>query len=139
MSPYRSICALARPLPPVLGRPLPGIARYKQEFAFYAPEQRLTLELPSPYLRNEPSRLIVEGGEVGTTHSWVREEILSYDEAFRRELDEFADCIATGRTPRTSGHDGLADLRLCEAVARKHAGLDLNSSALAASTQPPSA
>ena len=118
---------------------MPGIARYKQEFAFYSPGQRLTLELPSPYLRNEPSRLIVEGGEVGSTHSWVREETLSYDEAFRRELDEFADCIATGRTPRTSGHDGLADLRLCEAVARKHAGLDVSSSAPAASTQPPGA
>ncbi len=104
---------------------MPGIARYKQEFAFYAPEQRLTLELPSPYLRNEPSRLIVEGGETGTTHSWAREEILSYDEAFRRELDEFADCIATGRTPRTSGYDGVADLRLCEAIARKHLGLDV--------------
>jgi predicted dehydrogenase len=103
---------------------LSGIARYKQEFAFYAPDQRLTLELPSPYLRNEPSHLFVEGGEVGTTHSWVREETLSYDEAFRRELDEFADCIMTGRTPRTSGHDGLADLQLCEAVARKHLGLD---------------
>lgn len=99
---------------------LSGIARYKQEFAFYAPQQRLTLELPSPYLRNEPSRLFVEGGEVGHTHSWVREEVVSYDEAFRRELDEFADCIATGRSPRTSGHDGLADLRLCEAVALKH-------------------
>lgn len=103
---------------------LSGIARYKQEFAFYAPEQRLTLELPSPYLRNEPSRLIVEGGEVAGTHSWAREEIVSYDEAFRRELDEFADCIAMGRTARTSGYDGLADLRLCEAVARKHLGLD---------------
>ena len=103
---------------------MPGIARYKQEFAFYSPEQRLTLELPSPYLRNEPSRLIVEGGEVGTTHSWAREETLSYDEAFRRELDEFADCIATGRTARTSGYDGLADLRLCEAIARKHLGLE---------------
>ncbi len=85
---------------------LSGITRYKQEFAFYAPQQRLTLELPSPYLRNEPSRLFVEGGEVGNTHSWVREEVLSYDEAFRRELDEFSDCIATGRSPRTSGYDG---------------------------------
>ncbi|MDE3133639.1 MAG: Gfo/Idh/MocA family oxidoreductase [Acidobacteriota bacterium] len=103
---------------------MPGIARYKQEFAFYAPEQRFTLELPSPYLRNEPSRLVVEGGEVGSTHSWAREEILSYDEAFRRELDEFADCIGTGRVARTSGYDGLADLRLCEAVARRHLGLD---------------
>jgi predicted dehydrogenase len=103
---------------------LPGIARYKQEFAFYAPEQRLTLELPSPFLRNMPSRLFVEGGDPGTTHSWERAEIVSYDEAFKRELVEFADCIATGREPRTSGHDGLADLRLCEAVARAHQGLD---------------
>jgi predicted dehydrogenase len=101
---------------------LPGIARYKQEFAFYAPDQRLTLELPSPFLRSMPSRLFVEGGDPGTTHSWERGEIVSYDEAFRRELVEFADCIATGREPRTSGHDGLADLRLCEAVARAHQG-----------------
>jgi predicted dehydrogenase len=104
---------------------LPGIARYKQEFAFYAPEQRLTLELPSPFLRNAPSRLIVEGGESGTASSWAREEVVSYDEAFKRELREFADCVRTGREPRTSGADGLADLRLCEAVARAHEGLDL--------------
>jgi predicted dehydrogenase len=115
---------------------LSGIARYKQEFAFYAPAQRMTLELPSPYLRNEPSRLIVEGGEVGSTHSWAREEVLSYDEAFRRELDEFADCIATGRRPRTSGYDGLADLRLCEAVARAHLGLDAELASAGDATQP---
>src|ERR1700753_1030256 len=59
---------------------LSGIARYKQEFAFCAPAQGMTLELPSPYLRNEPSRLFVEGGVVGTAHSWVREEVVSYDE-----------------------------------------------------------
>jgi predicted dehydrogenase len=116
---------------------LPGIARYKQEFAFYSPQQRITLELPSPYLRNEPSRLIVEGGEVGSAHSWAREETVSYDEAFRRELDEFADCIATGRTPRTSGHDGLADLRLCEAVARKHLGLETELVSARDAAQPP--
>jgi predicted dehydrogenase len=103
---------------------LPGIARYKQEFAFYAPQHRFTLELPSPFLRSMPSRLFVEGGDPGTSHSWERAEIVSYDEAFKRELVEFADCIATGREPRTSGHDGLADLRLCEAVARAHQGLD---------------
>ncbi len=102
---------------------LPGIARYKQEFAFYAPDQRLTLELPSPFLRSMPSRLFVEAGQPGTTHSWAREELVSFDEAFKRELIEFADCIATGREPRTSGRDGLSDLRLCEAVARVHQGL----------------
>ena len=103
---------------------LPGIARYKQEFAFYAPEQRLTLELPSPFLRSAPSRLVVEGGQGGTSHSWERDEVVSYDEAFKRELREFADCVRTGREPRTSGADGLADVRLCEAVARASEGLD---------------
>lgn len=98
---------------------LPGIAAYRQEFAFYAPDRRLILELPSPFLASMPSRLFVEGGEPGSTHSWKREEIVSYDEAFRRELVEFADCIASGREPRTSGADGLADVRLCEAIARE--------------------
>lgn len=102
---------------------LPGIARYKQEFAFYAPDQRLTLELPSPFLRSMPSRLFVEGGDPGTSHSWVREEIVSYDEAFKRELIEFSDCVQSGVEPRTSASDGLADIRLCEAVARVNQGL----------------
>jgi predicted dehydrogenase len=97
---------------------LPGIARYRQEFAFYAPDRRLTLELPSPFLRNMPSRLILEEGEVGTAGAWQREEVVGYDEAFRRELVEFADCIATGREARTAGADGLADVRLCELIAR---------------------
>jgi predicted dehydrogenase len=101
---------------------LPGIARYRQEFAFYAPDERLTLELPSPFLRNMPSRLLVEEGHAGTPHAWVREEVVSYDEAFRRELIEFSECIRSGRQPVTSGSDGVRDLVLMESIARAHAG-----------------
>lgn len=99
---------------------LPGIARYQQEFAFLSPDRRLTLRLPSPFLASMPSRLVVEGGEPGTGHSWAREETVSYEEAFKRELVEFSECIASGREARTSGSDGLADVRLCEAIARVH-------------------
>jgi len=99
---------------------LPGIARYQQELCFYAPAQRLRLELPSPFLRSMPTRLVVEGGEPGSAHSWEREEITSYEEAFKRELVEFSDCLRTGREPRTSGPDGLRDMRLAEAIARSH-------------------
>ncbi|HEY6395990.1 MAG TPA: Gfo/Idh/MocA family oxidoreductase [Solirubrobacteraceae bacterium] len=99
---------------------LPGIARYRQEFAFYAPDQRLTLALPSPFLRSMPSKLIVEGGEPGTAHSWRRDEVVSYEEAFKRELIEFSECIATGREARTNGEDGLRDMRLAEAIAVAH-------------------
>jgi predicted dehydrogenase len=100
---------------------LPGIARYRQELSLYAPEQRLTLELPSPFLRSMPTRLLVEGGESGGPHSWAREELVSFGEAFKRELVEFSDCIRKRRAPRTSGHDGLRDMRLAEAIAKTHA------------------
>src|SRR5207248_3670961 len=39
---------------------LPSIARYEMEFAFYAPERRLTLAFPSPFLRSMPTRLTIE-------------------------------------------------------------------------------
>jgi predicted dehydrogenase len=97
---------------------LPGITSYRQELACYAPGCRLTLELPSPFLANLPSRLIAEGGQLGSAHSWRRDEIVSFDDAFRLELVEFADCISSGREPRTSGADGLRDMRMAEAIAR---------------------
>ena len=99
---------------------LPGIARYQQELCFYSPAQRLTLELPSPFLRSMPTRLVIEGGTPGSAQSWEREEVTSYDEAFKRELVEFSECIRTGREPRTSGADGLRDMRLAETLARSH-------------------
>jgi predicted dehydrogenase len=99
---------------------LPGMARYQQQVAVYGLERRLTLTLPSPYLPNEPSELAVEGGEAGTTHSWRRTEIVSYEEAFERELVEFDECVRSGREPRTPGLDGLRDVALCGAVLRAH-------------------
>ena len=42
---------------------LPGIARYQMEFALYAPDRRVTLSFPSPFLRNEPTTIEIEGGD----------------------------------------------------------------------------
>ena len=61
---------------------LPGIARYQMDFAFYAPDRRLTLAFPSPFLRSAPTLLTLEGGEAGTPRSWQTEEITSYEESF---------------------------------------------------------
>jgi predicted dehydrogenase len=99
---------------------LSGIARYRQEFMFLAPDERLTLTLPSPYLRNMPSELTVEGGEPGSTHSWSRVEIVSYDEAFKRELVELHGAICEDRAPHTDGRDGLHDVMLCRSIAQAH-------------------
>jgi predicted dehydrogenase len=101
---------------------LPGIARYRQELGFYAPNGRLVLTLPSPFLRSAPSHLTIEGGEPGGPHAWERDEVVSFEEAFKRELMAFHEAIVSGVEPRTSGLDGLRDLHLCEAIARVHLG-----------------
>jgi predicted dehydrogenase len=99
---------------------LPGIARYQMEFALYAPQRRVTLAFPSPFLRNEPASLVVEGGDVGTARSWRSEEVVGYESGFRRELEAFHSCVTTGAVPATSGRDGLADVALCQAIISCH-------------------
>ena len=88
---------------------LPGIARYGMEFALYAPDRRLRLTFPSPFLRNEPAVLEIEGGTGGTGRSWRTEEIVGYESGFKRELAAFHDCVVTGRrrpprAGRAAGH-----------------------------------
>jgi predicted dehydrogenase len=95
---------------------LPGITRYQQELVFYAPDRRLRLSFPSPFLRNAPTELVIEGGIVGDPGSWATREVVGYEEAFKLELIEFAEAIADRRAPRTTGEDGLADVELCVAI-----------------------
>lgn len=104
---------------------LPGIARYEQDWSFYGPDARASLSFPSPFLRNEPTKLVVEGGEAGTAHTWRSVHTVSYDEAFKRELLEFHAAVQEGRPPRTDGEDGLRDVVLCQSIARAHAGVSV--------------
>jgi predicted dehydrogenase len=97
---------------------LPGIARYKMEFALYAPDRRLTLSFPSPFLRSEPTILEIEEGEPGTARSRVAQEITSFESPFKRELLAFHDSVVTGLPPLTSGIDGLRDIALCQSIIR---------------------
>ena len=95
---------------------LPGIARYQMEFALYAPDRRTTLSFPSPYLRNAPTSLVIEGGEPGTVRSWRREDVAGYESGFKRELEAFHRFVVTGTRPVTCGRDGLADVALCQSI-----------------------
>jgi len=99
---------------------LPGIARYTMEFALYAPDRRVTLSFPSPFLRGEPAVLAIEGGETGTARSWRTEEIVSYESGFKAELVAFHDSAVSGTPPATSGRDGLRDIALCQAIIECH-------------------
>ena len=90
---------------------LPGIARYEMEFALFAPNRRVTLSFPSPFLRSEPCTLTVEAGEPGTARSWRTEETVSYASAFRRELEEFHH--SARRLSSVTGPGGPCTIPLC--------------------------
>lgn len=95
---------------------LPTLPHYSMELAFYGPADRVIIRYPSPFLRNEPTDLIVEGIEDGA--AFAKAVTVSYEEAFRRELEHFYTCIAEGRQPLTSGAEGRRDLVVLQAIAR---------------------
>lgn len=93
---------------------LPGLRRYRQEIACYAPAERLTISFPSPYLKNAPTPVRLE--EQDATATWERELVVSYDEAFRRELLHFHDCVTRGEEPATTAGDARRDIVLAAAI-----------------------
>jgi len=72
---------------------------YREEYAFFGNHERVLFQLPSPYLKNFPSPVILQGGEGEL--AWEKRVIVSYDEAFRNELLAFYDCVAHNQAPQT--------------------------------------
>ena len=96
---------------------LPYVKNYAETFAFYASDGRVLIRFPSPYLRNAPTLIDLErmqGDELQVTRFTT-----SYEEAFKRELLEFDECVRTGRTPRTDGPGFRQDLEVLTEIARK--------------------
>jgi predicted dehydrogenase len=96
---------------------LPHLKNYTETFAFYASDGRVLIRFPSPYLRNAPTLVDVERMDGEELH--VTRLTASYEEAFKRELLEFADCVTTGRPPRTDAAGFRQDLELLTAIAHK--------------------
>jgi predicted dehydrogenase len=99
---------------------LPSLPRYEQDWTFLAPSARATLTFPSPFLRDAPTMLVLEEGGVEPAGTRRVEELVSYDEAFRKELLEFHASIVGGRAPRTDGDDALRDIALCRSIVGSH-------------------
>lgn len=95
---------------------IPYLRNYSQTFAFHGSEEFVRITFPSPYLNNAPThvdRARMEGDSLAETRFTV-----SYEEAFKRELLEFDDCVRTGRTPCTSGPIFRQDLEILIEIAR---------------------
>ena len=99
---------------------LPGIARYTMEFALYAPDRRVTLSFPSPFLRGEPA-VLGDRGRRGGHRALVAHR---GDRLLRERLPGRAGGVPRQRhrrhAPVTSGRDGLRDIALCQAIIECH-------------------
>ena len=68
--------------------------------------------MPSPYFLNFPSPVIVQGGDGEL--AWEKRVIVSYDEAFRRELLAFYDNVKNEKKPLSSVDDALKHARFIQ-------------------------
>lgn len=103
---------------------LDEVRHYDEEIAVHAESARVRIRFPSPYLRNMPTPIVIEGmdGEA----NWTKTLTVSYEEAFKQELRHFYDCVAGHTTPETDGQVGRQDIAVAldiyDAYARR-AGL----------------
>jgi len=93
-----------------------GVARYRQEFAFFSPQRGATLIFPSPFLRGAPIELVLESGSLESSASSRTVETLSFESAFKRELVEFYECVVKDREPRTTATDAVRDVAFCQEI-----------------------
>ncbi len=76
---------------------LNNLKDYREEYAFYGNHDRVIFQLPSPYFRNFPSPVTVQGyeGEL----AWEKRIIVNYEEAFRNELVAFHNNVTQHQPP----------------------------------------
>jgi len=81
---------------------------WDEELALFGSERTVRVRFPNPYLKNSPTIVRVEETVGGAL---IEQEIAaSYDEAYKRELKHFYDCVANDMEPLTDGKDGKKDL-----------------------------
>ena len=89
---------------------LPDLADYRETVAYYGRAERVILTFPSPFFRNAPTGILVEGMEHGM--ATVKRVTASMTEAFKEELVHFAECVRTGARPDTTPEEAKGDVAL---------------------------
>ncbi len=93
---------------------LPDLAHYEETVAYYAKADRVRLVFPSPFFRNMPTTVIVEGMEDGK--AFEKHVTASMKEAFKEELLHFAECVQQKKTPLTTPEEARGDVALLHQI-----------------------
>ncbi len=95
---------------------LPDLANYEETVAYYGKGNRVRLVFPSPFFRNMPTPVTVEGMENGKP--FAKTVLASMKEAFKEELLHFAECVQQRRTPTTTPEEAKGDIALLHKIFR---------------------
>jgi predicted dehydrogenase len=87
---------------------------YREEVRFHHRGGSVELTFPAPYRLHQPTLLEVETGADETRRRMIVDSI---EEAFERELLDFAAVVLDGAAPRTGIDDGRTDTITCQRVA----------------------
>jgi len=78
---------------------------YREEYAVFGNHDRVIFQLPSPYFRNFPSPVTIQGSD--DELSWEKKVTVSHAEAFENELLAFYNNIMKGTKPISSIDDAV--------------------------------
>ena len=92
------------------------LAHYEETVAYLARADRIRLVFPSPFFRNMPTAVTVEGMEEGRPYE--KRIIASMREAFKEELLHFAACVQQATTPTTTPEEARGDVALLHQIFR---------------------
>jgi predicted dehydrogenase len=93
---------------------LPDLANYEETMAYYGKGSRVRMVFPSPFFRNMPTPVIVEGMEDGKP--FAKTVTASMKEAFKEEMLHFAECVAQRKTPITTPEEAKGDVALLHKI-----------------------
>jgi len=89
---------------------------FDERIELYAQDESLELSFPSPFLAHAPTRLTRRRDDGGV--SVEQHMVAGYEEAFRRELEHFHECVVHGAPTRTPASEGRGDAEILLAIAR---------------------
>ena len=79
------------------------VRRFDEELAAFGPQRVVKIQFPSPFLKYAPTMVVVD--EMAGTQFVQKSVLASYEEAFKRELVAFHECIVTDSEPWTSAEE----------------------------------
>jgi predicted dehydrogenase len=93
---------------------LQDLAHYEETVTYLGRSDRVRLVFPSPFFRNMPTEVVVEGMEDG--RPFEKRVTASMKEAFKEELVHFAECIQGGLAPDTPPAEARGDILLLHRI-----------------------